>query len=114
MAKNKMEQAESLLIWLASGEKDEDGNWLSDDDTQLVCDALEYYLNMHGQKDKMKQVAAMFGKKLFDTFHVKLGSDTIIARFSPYGFEWYDDHCMWTENGELLNKLLIEQAVIVD
>ena len=66
------------------------------------------------QKNKMEQAAAMFGKKLFDTFHVKLDSDTVIARFSPYGFEWFDDHCIWSGNGELLNKLLIGQAVIVD
>ena len=57
MAENKMAQVESLLIWLVSGEKDEDGNRLSDDDTQLVCDALEYYLNVHGQMNKMAQVA---------------------------------------------------------
>jgi hypothetical protein len=65
-------------------------------------------------ENKMEPVAKMFGKKLFDSFHVKLGSDTVIARFSPYGFEWFDDHCIWNKNGELLNELLIGQAVIVD
>ena len=65
-------------------------------------------------KNKMEQVAAMFGKKLLDKFHVKLGYDTVSARFSPYGFEWFDEHCIWNKNGELLNKLLKGEAVVVD
>ncbi|MCR5440275.1 MAG: hypothetical protein K6F01_12700 [Selenomonas sp.] len=65
-------------------------------------------------ENKMEQVAAMFGKKLFDTVLVISDSDFVSARFSPYGFEWFDEHCIWNKNGELLNKLLIGQAVIVD
>ena len=65
-------------------------------------------------ENRMAEIAKLFNKKLFDTFHVKLGSDPVSARFSPYGFEWFDEHCIWNKNGELLNRLLIGQAVIVD
>lgn len=65
-------------------------------------------------ENRMAEVAKLFGKKLFDTFHVISDSDFVSARFSPYGFEWFDEHCIWNKNGELLNKLLIGQAVIVD
>ena len=65
-------------------------------------------------KNKMGAVAALFGKKLFDKFHVKLGYDTFCARFSPYGFEIFGEHCMWTTDGQILNKLLIGQAVIIN
>ena len=89
MAENKMEQVESLLKWLASGEKDEDGNCLGDNDTQLVCEALEYYLNMHGQKNKMAQVAALFGKKLGERFCIIRYGVRYDARFLERGFEVY-------------------------
>ena len=65
-------------------------------------------------ENKMEAVAQLFGKKLFDKFHVKLGYDTFCARFSPYGFEIFGEHCMWNTDGQILNKLLIGQAVIID
>lgn len=65
-------------------------------------------------ENKMEQIAQMFGKKLFDTFHVKLGYDTFCARFSPYGFEIFGEHCMWNTDGQILNKLLTGKAEIVE
>jgi len=104
MAENKLEEIIDLLA--------EYGGF----NREYLRDKLLTFANDRRSetKNKMEQVAAMFGKKLFDTFHVKLGADTVSARFSPYGFEWFDEHCIWNENGELLNKLLIGQAVIVN
>lgn len=65
-------------------------------------------------ENKMEQVAKMFGWKLFDTFHVKLGDGTFSARFSPYGFEIFGEHCTWVTDGQILNKLLTGRAVITD
>ena len=115
MAENKMEQVESLLIWLASGEKDEDGNRLDDNDTQLVCDALEYYLNMHRQQNKMEQVAKMFGKKLGERFCIIRYGDRYDARFLERGFEVYGLENPYVDmDAFVLMDLLTGRAEIVE
>lgn len=114
MTENKMEQVESLLKWLASGEKDEDGNWLDDDDTQLVCDALEYYLNIHGQKNKMEAVAQLFSKKLNEDFKAVIWDSIMECRFTNEGLEVKLDNGLYRNNGNWLSCLLTGEAKIVE
>ena len=81
---------------------------------QALAGAMHIIQQHYADKpNKMEVFAQLFGKKLFDKFHVKLGYDTFCARFSPYGFEIFGEHCMWNTDGQILNKLLTGKAVIL-
>lgn len=111
--KNKMEQAATMN----SFDKllGRNGELVELRKEQMLAGAMHIIQQHYADKqNKMEAVAQMFGKKLFDKFHVKLGYDTFSARFSPYGFEIFGEHCMWVTDGQILNKLFIGKAVILD
>ena len=70
-------------------------------------------------ENKMKEVAAMFGKELGEEFKVRrkyyLSCSTVKARFIDKGFQvLYDGSDYWTFNFERLVDLLTGEAVIID
>ena len=65
-------------------------------------------------ENKMEAVAALFGKKLGEEFHVKSchPEGNCVGCFSKYGFEGHNQTA--TANVAVLLLLLTGQAVIVD
>lgn len=87
--------------------------------TNRVNQWLEYIdrKNKH-EKNKMAQVAEMFGKKLGEPFKIKdLMSEKIYnATFDNYGMRAYIDgfSTSWTPRRDLVMRLITGEAVIVD
>ena len=64
-------------------------------------------------ENKMPEVARLFGKKLGEEFEVSFFDNISKARFTEYGFEEHFNTPGWWPNGELLQMLLIGEAVVV-
>lgn len=81
--------------------------------------AVEDAANLAKEPNKMKLVAALFGRELGDEFRVKrnyyLSCNTVKARFIDEGFQiLWDGNDYWTYHPESLVALLTGRAAIVD
>lgn len=67
-------------------------------------------------ENKMKQVAALFGKKLNERFTVRYDNYLFDCQFGKYGFVTYDayDNPYLDFDTFILRDLLLGKAVIVD
>lgn len=68
-----------------------------------------------GSKNKMEQVAALFGKKLNEEFKIKLFTGRVwIVKFTSNGLKHCHKDYEWLRANDYLKDLLTGEAVIVD
>jgi endo-1,4-beta-D-glucanase Y len=67
------------------------------------------------QKNKMEQIAKMFGKELGEEFKIKVFTDRVwIAKFTSEGLKNCHKNSEWLMASDYLNDLLTGEAVIID
>ena len=104
----------SLIECIDNRDIAEGGIFLDDDNAEFVADILRYHYKSLTTKNKMGEVAKMFGKELGEEFEVRAFSYIIKTKFTEFGLEEHFFTSEWLLNGELLQMLLTGEAVITN
>ena len=106
---------ESLIECIDNRDIAEGGIFLDDDNAEFVADILRYHYKSLTSKNKMEEVAKMFGKRLGEHFCVNCCNTKFLLKFTSDGL-WVFDNSWGHWNGEdgMLEALLTGQAVILN
>lgn len=105
----------SLIECIDNRDIAEGGIFLDDDNAEFVADILRYHYKSLTSKNKMEEVAKMFGKRLGEHFCVNCCNTNFLLKFTSDGL-WVFDNSWGHWNGEdgMLEALLTGQAVIIN
>jgi len=112
----KLIAIKSLIECIDNRDIAEGGIFLDDDNAEFVADILRYHYKLLTLKNKMAEVAKMFGKKLDEEFIVNDEyRKKMICKITERGlFFYYGAYEAWWQDSGLLSELLIGKAVIIN
>lgn len=106
----------SLIECIDNRDIAEGGIFLDDDNAEFVADILRYHYKLLTSKNKMGEVAKIFGKELGKEFIVNDEyRKKMICKITERGlFFYHDSYEAWWQDSGLLSELITGEAVITN